>query len=160
MDTPQDTPILRLQTFVVALLLFAIFGVLAFIMTSFGGPADPDPRAGLRIDARAAAEESSANVLEPIGWLRPDKDQLTAAAAVVGDRGEPAPTEFVVPGSPTAIKQAAAQPDEAAEEENGEETPEEPSEPTPSDESDESDESDPSDDSEAPEPPATDDATN
>lgn len=156
MDTPQDTPILRLQTFVVALLLFAIFGVLAFIMTSFGGPADPDPRAGLRIDARTAAEESSANVLEPIGWLRPDTDQLTAAAAVVGDRGEPAPTEFVVPGSPTAIKQAAAQPDEEAEEENGEEngeeTPDEPAE-----EHEESDESDLSDDSEA---PATEGATN
>ena len=152
MDTPQDTPILRFQTFVVGLLLFAIFGVLAFILTSFGGPADQDPRAGLRLEARATADQASAEVLEPIGWLRPDRDQLTAAAAVVAERGEAAPSEIVVPGSPTAIRQMAAQPpaeeDEPAE--NDEQAPEttEPAEAedaAPSAEPDESDPSDPSD---------------
>jgi hypothetical protein len=110
METSQDTSILRFQTLVVALLLFAIFGVLAYLLTAFGGSPDQDPRAGLRLEARAAAEQASAEILEPIGWVEPDAARIESAAAAVAARPAPAPTSIVVPGSPTAIEQAAAAP--------------------------------------------------
>ena len=108
MDTPQDNPIIRLQTFVVALLLFAIFGVLGYLLTAFGGSVGEDPGAGLRLEARAAAEQSSAEILEPVGWVSPGPDQLEAAAAAIAARPAVAPSEIVVPGSPTAIEQGSA----------------------------------------------------
>lgn len=154
MQTSQDTPILRFQTFVVALLLFAIFGVLGYILTAFGGSVDKDPRAGIRHEAREAARQSSADILAPIGWIEPKPEQLEAAAAALVSRPSAGPSSVVVPGSPTAIQQASAQPAEEPEGENSAEPADEsgesgesaPSdEPTPSDLPDPSDESDPSD---------------
>jgi hypothetical protein len=98
-------------TFTWVLGAFASFAVLFWLVqTVFAKPGDRDPRAPERLANRAEIVDQQAELVGKLGLADPSRKAALFDKALTALKARPqGASQQVVPGSPTQLKQAAAQ---------------------------------------------------
>ncbi len=111
-----DSPSKAGATFTWVLGAFASFAVLFWlIQTVFAKPGDRDPRAPERLANRAEIDGAQAELLGKLGLEDPARKAALFDKSLTALKARPqAASQQVVPGSPTQLKQAAAEAPPAA----------------------------------------------
>lgn len=111
-----DSPSKAGATFTWVLGAFASFAVLFWlIQTVFAKPGDRDPRAPERLANRAEIDGAQAELLGKLGLEDPARKAALFDKALTALKARPqGASQQVVPGSPTQLKQAAAEAPPAA----------------------------------------------
>ncbi len=111
-----DSPSKAGATFTWVLAAFASFAVLFWlIQTVFVKPGDRDPRAPERLANRAEIDGAQVELLGKLGLEDPARKAALFDKALTALKARPqAASQQVVPGSPTQLKQAAAEAPPAA----------------------------------------------
>ena len=111
MSSPATTTTKPGATFLWVLGTFTLFAVLFILIQAIAGNrAVTDPRADERLAYRMDVEKAQTELLTKMGLTDSAKKQaiFNRAAEVLATK-KPAASQLVVPGSPTQLKQAAAQ---------------------------------------------------
>lgn len=112
-STTASNPSRALSAVAGTLTAFASFAVIASLIQGIWGGKPADATSKDRIEKRSAAVADQKALLDKYGLTEHSAEVFEKAATQIKARKESA-TTFVVPGTPTALKQAATAPAPAA----------------------------------------------